>query len=278
MDGGVRPGGPSGRRRGHGCPTRSAIGLPPKGARVVGRRGPPSRCGRLRPKPGALMPSWHSFLASVKVGKRARGISESIDVRLRGPELSEAHIHEALTNLAFAGGTPFWLLCPYDTKHLPAAVLDQALHHHPFVSKGVDAAAASERYQPTDPASDVFREPLSPVPAAAATFHFDRSDLAAVRRAVGGTSTNSACLVRRVLTSRWPPTKSWRTACSTAGAWGRRRSGPMGESFRRAEDPRRRSVQGSTSRPELAGEQRVLRPGAVDGQSAVRSGPGAGLA
>ena len=40
--------------------------------------------------------------------------------------LVECARHEALLNLAFAGGQAWWLACPYDTGSLPEAVLAEA--------------------------------------------------------------------------------------------------------------------------------------------------------
>ncbi len=43
-----------------------------------------------------------------------RGIGEPVNDRRTGAELAECQVHEELLNVAFEGGSPFWLLCPYD--------------------------------------------------------------------------------------------------------------------------------------------------------------------
>ncbi len=48
-------------------------------------------------------------------------------------EQPSTFLHEALLNLAFDGGPPWRLLCPYDVSSLPPAVLQEAARNHPFL-------------------------------------------------------------------------------------------------------------------------------------------------
>jgi hypothetical protein len=76
--------------------------------------------------PARIIPAWRDFLAANGGGLGARGIGEPVDAGRTPDELVECQRHEALLNVAFAMGTPWRLLCPYDTTALPPAVLREA--------------------------------------------------------------------------------------------------------------------------------------------------------
>ena len=59
-------------------------------------------------------------------GQPVRGIGEPIWPGRRDTELLEAQLHEGLLNVAVDPDTPMWLRCPYDTKALPAPVIEHA--------------------------------------------------------------------------------------------------------------------------------------------------------
>jgi anti-sigma regulatory factor (Ser/Thr protein kinase) len=94
--------------------------------------------------PGRIISAWREFLAQHDGGGRALGIGEPIWPGRSAAELSECHRHEFLLNLAFGGGQPWHLLCPYDVDGLDDQVIEAAQHSHPFVAEddgGGDATA-----------------------------------------------------------------------------------------------------------------------------------------
>lgn len=128
--------------------------------------------------PARIIPAWRDFVAA-HPHRRLRGIGEPIGPD-RGPaELVECQTHEALLNLAFAGGQPWWLLCPYDISALPSDVLEEAHRSHPFVQRG-ERHTPSPTYdsvRATAPFELVLPEPESEVEELA----FDAGGLQAVR-------------------------------------------------------------------------------------------------
>jgi hypothetical protein len=59
-------------------------------------------------------------------GRPVRGSGEPIWPERTAAELVECERHESLLNLAFAGAPAWWLLSPYDTEALSAAIIDEA--------------------------------------------------------------------------------------------------------------------------------------------------------
>lgn len=87
--------------------------------------------------PARIIPAWHEFVKRYGVeGKRLRGIGEPIWNGRPADELAESQRHEALLNVAFGHGQPWWLLCPYDTSQLDDAVIEEALRSHEYVMEG----------------------------------------------------------------------------------------------------------------------------------------------
>lgn len=84
--------------------------------------------------PARIIPAWRDFLAAHGAGRPARGIGEPVYADRSPDELVECQRHEALLNVAFAGGAPWRLMCPYDTEALAPEVVDAARHSHPYVS------------------------------------------------------------------------------------------------------------------------------------------------
>lgn len=93
-----------------------------------------ARVGR---NPARIIPAWRDFLAEHGDGKPARGIGEPVYAERTLEELVECQRHEALLNLAFAGGAPWRLLCPYDSSSLHPDVVDAAGHSHRFLTDGL---------------------------------------------------------------------------------------------------------------------------------------------
>ncbi|MEV6006070.1 sensor histidine kinase [Streptomyces sp. NPDC051976] len=83
--------------------------------------------------PGRLIPAWQDWIAkTVSQGQPVRGISESPWATATAAERGELRYHEWLLNRTFAESPAWWLLCPYDTSTVEAAVLDSARRCHPF--------------------------------------------------------------------------------------------------------------------------------------------------
>jgi anti-sigma regulatory factor (Ser/Thr protein kinase) len=70
--------------------------------------------------------------------------------------------YEAALNDVFAS-TPAWIVCPYDTRALPEAVISGALRTHPMIATGPQRQASS-LYQPPEQLLRTVAEPLPPVP------------------------------------------------------------------------------------------------------------------
>jgi anti-sigma regulatory factor (Ser/Thr protein kinase) len=144
--------------------------------------------GTLGRNPACIIPAWADFLAEVAAdGRPVRGIGEPVWATRAAAEQSEALLHEALLNRAFADRPGFWLRCPYGMATLPADVLDHARRTHPVVGH------AGLGHGGGDPAPETHGHPLDhgtleghlPEPAAVlASLRFDRGTLDVVRRLV----------------------------------------------------------------------------------------------
>jgi anti-sigma regulatory factor (Ser/Thr protein kinase) len=84
--------------------------------------------------PARIIPAWKAFLAR-HVGKApAMGIGEPVWPGRTLTELDECARHEGLLNLAFDGGGPWRLMCPYDLDGLDDAAIELARHSHPHLT------------------------------------------------------------------------------------------------------------------------------------------------
>jgi anti-sigma regulatory factor (Ser/Thr protein kinase) len=84
--------------------------------------------------PALIIPAWRDFVDRNKLeGRSMRGIGEPIYPARRPAELLECQRHEELLNLAFDGGHPWRLLCPYDTSALSESVVNEGIRSHPHV-------------------------------------------------------------------------------------------------------------------------------------------------
>lgn len=91
--------------------------------------------GALGRNPARIVSAWQQFLDSRSGGSRpARGVGEPVWAGRRVEEVIECQLHEALLNVALDPKTPFWLVCPYDAKHLDESVIAEAhcSHHAVF--------------------------------------------------------------------------------------------------------------------------------------------------
>ena len=132
--------------------------------------------------PARIIPAWRDFLAAHGGGRPARGVGEPVDAERSADELLECQRHEALLNVAFAGGTPWRLMCPYDTTALAPQVIDAALHSHRYVVGGAHPEESTDYRGDAwlGPGEDRLPEP----PAGALPLAFGAGPLDGVRRFV----------------------------------------------------------------------------------------------
>ncbi len=101
--------------------------------------------------PGRIIPAWRDFVSEqIAGGGRVRGIGEPIWPGRTDAEVAESHLHESLLNVAFDGGPPWQLLCPYDIRALDPGVVNEARRTHPFVRTG-GTADPSDTYSGSVP-------------------------------------------------------------------------------------------------------------------------------
>lgn len=131
--------------------------------------------------PGRIIPVWRQYVAERSPLGPLRGIGEPIWPGRSETEMVECHLHESLINLAFDGGPPWRLACPYDLDGLELEVIEEAQRTHAFVLEG-GVRRKSGRYAAARAVMQVFDaafpEPSVPVESIA----FDIGSLAAVRR------------------------------------------------------------------------------------------------
>jgi hypothetical protein len=112
--------------------------------------------------PARIIPLWREFVDAHE--GPVRGIGEPIHAGRSGAELVECQLDESLLSVAF--DDDFWLLCPYDTAALDAAVIMEAQRSHPARDTPFPLA------------------PLPPPPSASHVLGFDLDSLHEVRRFV----------------------------------------------------------------------------------------------
>ncbi|HEX4977914.1 MAG TPA: sensor histidine kinase [Nocardioides sp.] len=134
--------------------------------------------------PACIIPEWRRFLEDTSDLGPVRGVAEPVWQGRRPVELVETELHEALLNVAFDGGPPWRLLCPYDLTALPGPVVDDAVRHHPHVyppaAEGHDTTPGAG----SSSARRTFQELLPPAPGHATRLAFHDGGLAALRRRV----------------------------------------------------------------------------------------------
>ena len=135
--------------------------------------------------PARIVPAWREFVDRHGDRGSLRGIGEPIWASRSEDELVECQRHESLLNVAFSGGRAWQLLCPYDKASLPAPVLDEARRSHAYVVER-HVELPSPHYRGVAASAAEFGEPLSAVPANAASMGFSRGQLSDLRRLVAG--------------------------------------------------------------------------------------------
>jgi anti-sigma regulatory factor (Ser/Thr protein kinase) len=130
--------------------------------------------------PARIIPAWRRFVDEHAGHARLRGIGEPIWASRGADELAECQRHEALLNVAFEGGRPWSLLCPYDARALSAEVLHEARRSHPFlVEQGGTSASPDYVASPA-----VFDGPLPEPGLVEGELAFDATTLRQARAAV----------------------------------------------------------------------------------------------
>ncbi len=128
--------------------------------------------------PARIIPRWQQFLEETESGGPVRGIGEPAWAGRGADDYVEAALHESLLNVAFDGGRPWRLMCPYDLTALPVEVLEEARRTHPGVRND---DRTEDGYAGHGHAERIFTTPLPAVPADATGVDFEGPDLGAVR-------------------------------------------------------------------------------------------------
>jgi anti-sigma regulatory factor (Ser/Thr protein kinase) len=131
--------------------------------------------------PGLTLAAYHRYVEE-RAGDHARIriIGEPVWDGLDETETSQWIRYEAVINRAFAG-SPAWIVCPYDTRVLPIAVVADARRTHPDLMYD-GSALPSPNYLPPDAGQSVWERYPKPPPPGVRTSRMDfGSDLSAVR-------------------------------------------------------------------------------------------------
>lgn len=131
--------------------------------------------------PGLLINAWRDFVRRrSRPGRAVRGIGEPIWPGREPAELADCRRQEELVNLAFAGGPPVQLVCPYDEVALDQPVLEGARRSHPLVLADGRFAPCPD-YAGLEALRRPFDEPLPDPPPGAAELAFDHATLDQLR-------------------------------------------------------------------------------------------------
>ena len=134
--------------------------------------------------PARIIPAWRAFVeANAAAGQGMRGVGEPIWAGRSEAELAECHQHESLLNLAFEGGVPWRLLCPYDVTALPADVVEEARANHPLLLTG-GRWVSSDTYHAERAHRALRGCPLPPPAEPPTELPFTSGELGSVRRLV----------------------------------------------------------------------------------------------
>jgi anti-sigma regulatory factor (Ser/Thr protein kinase) len=132
--------------------------------------------------PGRIIPTVLLAFANAHPGQRVRIIGEPIWAGRSSAEYPACAQHEALINAAFAGRAAT-ILCPYDTRLLDPAWVDDAHRTHPVMLTTTRRWDSPHYADPVAAAAD-FNRPLPDPPPGAATIGVDVDALSAIRRFV----------------------------------------------------------------------------------------------
>ena len=131
--------------------------------------------------PARIIPAWQSFIDEHLTAEQpVRGIGEPIWAGRDPDARVEAQRHEALLNKAFAGTSPWQLLCPYDVATLDADALETAELTHPILLTE-DGTTPSSSYRDVAGFATPFDDALQPPPAGTSMYEFSGESLAEMR-------------------------------------------------------------------------------------------------
>ena len=133
--------------------------------------------------PGRIIAEWRDFVAQHATSTRSvRGIGEPVWPQRSPDELTECHQHESLLNVAFAEGTPWSLLCPYDVDALESSIVDDARRTHPYLVEGGERSRNADFDAHT---ADIWlNAPLPAPPSHALRVSFDFDSLRTLRESL----------------------------------------------------------------------------------------------
>jgi anti-sigma regulatory factor (Ser/Thr protein kinase) len=151
--------------------------------------------GSLGTNPARLMPRWSDFVSRFDGGRPLMGVG-AIRYERTPAERSESELHEALLNVAFAVGTVWRLLCPYDVSADRDAVAE-ARRTHPWVIDG-DRREPSSTYLGVGAAATTMSEPLPKAPSGAAQLAFGQPELSDLRDFLRGHLRDSGLSPHRI--------------------------------------------------------------------------------
>jgi anti-sigma regulatory factor (Ser/Thr protein kinase) len=148
--------------------------------------------------PARIIPAWRELHDGLAEDSRPLAIGEPVWPGRSSAELSECRIHEALLDLAFAGGRPWRLLCPYDLDGLDDGVIEAAMLSHPLASH--NGHREDDRRSLHAAATRVaLSGDLPPAPDSAQRLAFaGGADLAVLRRLVSRAATRERLSSERV--------------------------------------------------------------------------------
>jgi len=134
--------------------------------------------------PSRTLGQYHAYCAEHGTDRRVRIIGEPVWAGRTDFESREWMRYESLLNVAFADSA-HWILCPYDTRTLPADIVRAATRTHPELVCGPREFTPSAHYaDPADFSAECDRATVAPLPAGADDIRFARGRSAAVRRAL----------------------------------------------------------------------------------------------
>ncbi|WP_405910393.1 sensor histidine kinase [Streptomyces sp. NBC_00828] len=95
--------------------------------------------------PSRTLGQYHAYCADHGTDRRVRIIGEPVWTGRTEFEAREWTRYESLLNVAFAD-SGHWIVCPYDTRTVPADIVHTATRTHPELALGARISASSSRY------------------------------------------------------------------------------------------------------------------------------------
>lgn len=126
---------------------------------------------------------------------RLRALTEPVRGDHRPAEIAEAHLHEAVLNLAIPESAPLSLMCLYDADAVAAGVLNHACRTHPcMIGPTTDIVG----YEGPDYARRLIADPLPPASSEAGSLVFTAGGLSLVRHRVAQVAGDEGLAASRI--------------------------------------------------------------------------------